>query len=105
MADPRPGRDPRVRGSRRPRVSCPEHGLTVMQFPWARHGAGHTRAFDDTVAWLATHTSKTAITELLRIAWATVGAIVVRVVDDARAATDPLAGLRRIGIDEISYKK
>lgn len=88
-----------------PRVNCPEHGPTVVQFPWARHNAGHTRSFDDTVAWLATHTSKTAITELLRIAWTTVGAIVSRVVDEARAAVDPFDGLRRIGIDEISYKR
>ncbi len=48
------------------------------------------------------HTSKTAVVELLRIAWATVGAIVARVVDEARAAVDPFDGLRRIGIDEIS---
>ncbi|MFN2502975.1 MAG: ISL3 family transposase [Acidimicrobiales bacterium] len=88
-----------------PRVSCPEHGPTVVQFPWARHGAGHTRAFDDTVAWLAVHTSKSAVVELCRIAWVTVGAIVGRVVDEARSATDPFDGLRRIGIDEISYKR
>jgi transposase len=43
--------------------------------------------------------------ELLRIAWATVGAIVARVVDEARAAVDPFDGLYRIGIDEISYKQ
>jgi transposase len=72
-----------------PRVNCREHGPTVIQVPWARHGAGHTRAFDDTVAWLAVHTSKTAIVELCRIAWATVGAIVARVVDETRAAVDP----------------
>lgn len=88
-----------------PRVNCPEHGPTVAEVPWARHGAGHTRAFDDTVAWLAVHTSKTAITEMLRIAWATVGAIVTRVVAEARAAVDPFDGLTRIGIDEISYKR
>jgi transposase len=88
-----------------PRVDCAEHGPTVIQFPWARHAAGHTRAFDDTVAWLAVHTSKTAVVELARIAWATVGAIVSRVVDDARAVADPFDGLRRIGIDEISYKR
>lgn len=80
-----------------PRVSCPEHGPTVIQVPWARHGAGHTRAFDDTLAWLAVHTSKTVIVELLRTAWATVGAVVARVVDEARAAVDPLDGLVRIG--------
>ena len=27
-----------------PRVSCPEHGVVVAWVPWARHGAGHTRA-------------------------------------------------------------
>jgi transposase len=51
-----------------PRVACPEHGPTVVQVPWARHGAGHTRVFDDQVAWLATHTSKTAVVELMRVA-------------------------------------
>jgi transposase len=88
-----------------PRVACPEHGPTVTQVPWARHGAGHTRAFDDQVAWLATHTSKTAVVELMRIAWRTVGAIITRVVADGRAAHDPFDGLRRIGIDEISYRR
>jgi transposase len=29
-----------------PRVRCPEHGVTVAAVPWARHGAGHTRAGD-----------------------------------------------------------
>src|SRR3954453_19801330 len=28
-----------------PRVSCAEHGVVVAQVPWARHNAGHTRAF------------------------------------------------------------
>jgi transposase len=84
-----------------PRVNCPEHGPTVAQVPWARHGAGHTHAFDDTAAWLVTHCSKSAVRELLRVAWRTVGSIVTRVVADAEAATDRFANLRRIGIDEI----
>src|SRR5213592_4546209 len=88
-----------------PRVCCPEHGVVVAGVPWARHGAGHTRAFDDTAAWLAVHTSKQAVRQLLRVAWATVGRIVTRVVADAEQATDRFAGLTRIGIDEISYKK
>ncbi len=33
-----------------PRVSCPQHGVVVAHVPWARHGAGHTRTFDETVA-------------------------------------------------------
>lgn len=88
-----------------PRVNSPEHGPTVIQVPRARHDAGHTRTFDDTVAWPATHTSKTPITGLLRTVWATVGAIVARVVDEARAAVDPYDRLVRIGIDGISHKR
>lgn len=88
-----------------PRVNCPTHGPTVAQVPWARHGAGHTRDFDDTVAWLVTHTAKSTVCALMRIAWRSVGAIIDRVVADGRAATDPFGGLRRIGIDEISYKR
>src|SRR5207244_4316483 len=38
-----------------PPVSCPEHGVVVAQVPWADHGARSARAFDDQVAWLATH--------------------------------------------------
>ena len=86
-------------------MECAEHGVVVAAVPWARHGAGHTLAFDDTVAWLATHTSKSAVGGLLRVAWRTVGAIITRVVADAQAATDRLGDLHRIGIDEISYKR
>ena len=50
-----------------PRVTCPAHGVTVVAVPWARHGAGHTRYFDDTAAWLACVTSRTTITTLMRI--------------------------------------
>jgi transposase len=79
--------------------------VTVAAVPWARHGAGHTRDFDDLAAWLAVRTSKSAVMELLRVAWRTVGSIVTRVNADIDATIDRLDGLRRIGIDEISYKR
>lgn len=88
-----------------PRVRCRVHGVVTAAVPWARHGAGHTRAFDDTVAWLAVQCSKSAVTELMRISWRSVGAIITRVQADIDAEVDRLAGLRRIGIDEISYKR
>ncbi len=88
-----------------PRVACREHGVTVAGVPWARHGAGHTRDFDDQVAWMATRMAQTTACRLLRIAWPTVGSIITRVGADIDAVHDRLAGLRRIGIDEISYKK
>ncbi len=88
-----------------PRVSCPEHGVVVADVPWARHDAGHTYRFDETVAWLATQSSKHTVTQLMRIAWRTVGSIITRVWVDVDAGCDRFEGLRRIGIDEISYKK
>jgi len=88
-----------------PRVACPAHGVAVAAVPWARHGAGFTRAFEDTAAWLAVHTSRSAVGELLRVAWRTVGRVCARVAADQAARTDRFAGLRRIGVDEIAYKK
>jgi len=88
-----------------PRVACSAHGPTVAAVPWARHGAGHTKDFDDQAAWLAVHVSKSAAVELLRIAWRTVGSIVARVGADIDAGVDRLEGLVRIGIDEVSYKR
>lgn len=90
-----------------PRVRCREHGVVVAHVPWAAHGAGHTYPFDAQVAWLATKTSKVAVTQLMRIAWRTVGAIIARVWNAAEAAasTDGLDGLKRIGIDEIAYRR
>lgn len=88
-----------------PRVRCAEHGVVVAEVPWARHRSGFTRAFEDTVAWLVTRTDKSTLATLLRVAWRTVGAILERVVAQMRTHVDPLAKLKRIGIDEVSYRK
>jgi transposase len=88
-----------------PRVTCRRHGVVVCAVPWARHGSRFTRAFEDQAAWLAVNTSKSAVAELMRVAWRTVGAICERVCDEAQREVDLLDGLRRIGIDEISHRK
>jgi transposase len=93
-----------------PRVRCRGHGVVVAHVPWAAHDAGHTHTFDQQVAWLAVRTSKSAVVELMRVAWRTVGSIIERVWDQVDAATggptgQRLEGLRRIGIDEISYRR
>ena len=87
-----------------PRVSCRRHGVVVCAVPWARHQARFTTAFEDQTAWLAVNTSKTAVAQLMRIAWRTVGGICQRVAAEAQREVDLLAGLRRIGIDEISHR-
>ena len=87
------------------RVSCPEHEVVIERVPWAVHGSGFTRATEDQVAWLAVECSKTAVAALMRIAWRTVGRILERVVRQLLRPKRQLAGLRRIGIDEISFRK
>ncbi len=89
-----------------PRVTCSRHGVVVARVPWARHDSWFTREFEDEAAWLATHCSKSAVCELLRVSWYAVGGMIERVVaDQAAKRGDPLARLRRIGIDELSYRK
>jgi transposase len=45
------------------------------------------------------------VAELMRVAWRSVGRICERVMADRAAGRDLFAGLRRIGIDEISRRK
>jgi transposase len=54
---------------------------------------------------LVCHAAPSVVAILLRVAWRSVSDIVARVVATRREAGDRLAGLRRIGIDEISYRK
>jgi transposase len=88
-----------------PRVSCPVHGVVVAAVPWARPGARFTYAFEDTCSWLVANATMTAVATLLRVSWRTVSGIVARVVAELAGRTDQLGGLRRIGIDEIAYRK
>jgi transposase len=88
-----------------PRVCCRRHGVVVAAVPWARHDSAFTRAFEDQTAWLAVNTSKTAVAELMRIAWRSVGWICERVMLEAHAQRDLLSGLARLGFDEISVRK
>jgi transposase len=88
-----------------PRVSCRRHGVVVAAVPWARHDSRFTKSFEDQVAWLACECSQRAVSELMRIAWLSVGRILTRVAAEKRAHWDPLDHLVRIGIDELSHRK
>ena len=88
-----------------PRVTCWRHGVVVAAVPWARAGARATRAFEDQCAWLAAHSASSVVAQLMRTSWRHVAAIIGRVVLDGLAGRDVLAGLSRIGIDEISHRK
>ena len=93
--------------ARVPRVSCPWDGVTTAAVPWARHEARHTWVFEQQAAWCATQMSAKAAAALLRCAWRTVAGMVKRVLADLRERSggDGLDGLRRVGIDEVSYRR
>ena len=90
--------------ARVPRIECPEHGVVVAAVPWARHNARHTLAFEQLAAWCAVEMSATAAGRLLRCTWRTIGHIIARVVADLDEH-ELLDGVRKIGIDEISYRR
>jgi transposase len=91
------------------RIDCHAcEGVRTEDVPWARPGARLSRAVEDTIVWLAQRMDKSAIAEFMRCAWRTVDSVVKRVVAehlDADGDFDRLNGLRRIGVDEISYKR
>lgn len=86
------------------RVNCAQHGIVVEAVSFADPESRFTHAFEDLVGWLAQRCDKTAITQLLRINWYTVGRIIERLVARRR---EPIvfSELRAIGIDELSYRK
>ena len=69
---------------------------------WARHGARHTLPFENLVAWWCQRADRTSVAEFFRCDWASVTAIVTRVVTD-HLAEGRFEGLTRIGVDEISW--
>lgn len=90
------------------RARCPEHGVRAAPVPWARAASSRfASAFEDWVAWLALHMCRSALAELARVDWHTVGGICARVEASLEEADGRgrLEGLRRIGVDETSYKK
>lgn len=88
------------------RLECERCGVKVEAVPWAEVDSGFTKPFEELVTLMAQKTDRTTVAGLLRIAWLSVGRILERVT--RRVGGDPAArlrGLRRIGIDELSYEK
>ena len=88
------------------RIECPEHGVLTEYIPWADGDSRFTEDFNNEVAWMVCRMSKTAIAQFENINWRTVG----NCVNAAHARIEPdvkvrMHGLRRICVDETSYRK
>lgn len=87
------------------RLRCPTcRAVRTEQVPWARHRSAFTRSFEDAVGLLAQKLDHTAVAALTDIAWATVGSVAERLVDE-HLHEDRFDDLHAIGIDEISYRR
>ncbi len=86
------------------RIDCPRCGVRVEELPWAAPASRFTHDFEEMTAYLARITDKTKVTEIMGISWVTVGSIVERIVS-GRLDPERLDNLRRIGVDEFSYRK
>ena len=65
------------------RLDCRRCGrVRTEAVPWARPGSRLTADLENLVAWLAQRLDKTNVSRLLRVAWETVAAVVVRVVGE-----------------------
>ena len=88
------------------RIQCPEHGVHTERVPWAYHHSGFTREFEHQAAYLALHLNRTEVSKLMRINWRTVDTILSRTKDRLEPDSSiRFKNLKRIGIDETSYRK
>ncbi len=89
------------------RAACPEHGVRAGRVPWARHGPGHARDFEDWVACLAAGCRVPAHSRIARAEWRGVGGICGRACDEtgAQRGASRLDGPGRAGIDETSHER
>jgi transposase len=88
-----------------PRCICPEHGVCVQRIPWAFPKSDYTQAFETRVAYMAAKSPTNLVSKLYRIKWGTVGNCVKRVKEYLKLDEVCLDKLKKIAIDETSYRK
>ncbi len=81
-------------------VSCQR--VVTENVTWARHRARHTFEFENVIAWWCQRADRSSVSEFWRCDWATVTAIVSRVVAE-HLKDSRFDGLTRIGVDEINW--
>jgi transposase len=90
--------------ARVPRVECPEHGVHQIAVPWGEERSGFTLLFEAFVMELAHLLPVKEISRILGENDTRLWRVIRRVVDRFLAAQD-LSGLRKVGVDETSYRR
>lgn len=89
---------------RRPRITCPEHGIRVVDAPWARKGARQTLLFEGYAMMLVESMTLNEARKVLRISRTALMHIVEYWVEKAVAEED-LSAVEQLSIDETSFKR
>lgn len=88
------------------RVKCPKHGVITEYVPWQDGNSRCLPDFNNEVTYLTLTCPKSVVAEYMAINWRTVGNCIIAA--HHRLEMDPnarLRNLRRICVDETSYKK
>ena len=87
-----------------PRVKCPEHGVRLVEVPWARKGSAFTLLFEQVALTLAREMPVSAAARIIEITDKRLWRIVEHYVAKAVAAFD-LSAVRAVGLDETASKR
>jgi len=87
-----------------PRVKCPEHGVRLIEVPWARKGSAFTLLFEQAALALVREMPVNAAARLMEITDKRLWRVVEHYVGKAVAAFD-LSAVEAIGLDETASKR
>ena len=87
-----------------PRVKCPEHGVKLVEVPWARKGSAFTLLFEQAALTLVREMPVNAAARIIEITDKRLWRIVEHYVAKAVAAFD-LSSVQAIGLDETARRR
>ena len=88
-----------------PRVNCKEHGVKMVNVPWAEPGSHFTALMEAVVInWLLSLASIKTVAEQMRLSWDEVDGIMGRAVKRGLLRRKRV-NVRRIGVDETSFQR
>jgi transposase len=87
-----------------PRVNCEQHGCRMIEVSWADRGVRFTQMFEVMVIEWLQEASMLAVGRKFKLSWNAVDAIMRRAVKRGLQRRQRLR-LKRIGVDEVSFKK
>lgn len=87
-----------------PRVKCPEHGVKLVEVPWARKGSAFTLLFEQAALALVREMPVNAAARIIEITDKRLWRIVEHYVDKAVSQFD-LSDVEAVGLDETASKR